>query len=1493
MTIAKLIDRRLEQELLERRAANRLYQAQRRAALATTNAESHHLRRGRFRRAIVLRSAHRPDHNTGPGWNRGQRMMTPSPAEKSRRVVGLLRYITAPETNQSAGRASTEKCTYWRSTNFVLGETVEDHIDEMAAVAAANGRGGDPIVHIVLSFLPGEQPSPDQVDEAVRMVLAEAKFETCQAVWALHDDRDHVHIHIVVNRVDPISQKMMRWGGDSGRSYDVLGRAAARIDHAQGWTSAKNARFAIEGGKVVATRRVRVERAISQRAARYELEVGTPSAERTARSAVASIDLDQLTSWAEFHAAAERVGLRFEPRGNGLIVVVGAQTIKASQVGRVFSIERLESRFGPFESVATTSKAFETSPSTSADGKELVGSADEIPAPSIATSAYRDLLVRQAAERDALANRHRVERDEAYGPASGRRFVGAGGTLNALRAEIAARQKNELTALKEKHRVERKGLSAARATEPAAAAATGQPKRLRANSGDRSIEIAPSKVLRRTDRSFERRLDALKWFSVAVETDTVAVWCAGDIDDPGAKFFEDRGDRIRVPLTTDQEVLLAALTLAEYRGGSVRIHADTDLYGDVRDRIVPLAAAYDIALANPDLELQRRALMAIWARQNGRNLSVQNTFDAIRGGLGADSYALIAKRPNHLGGHGQAWSRDVLGVEFVPGYVARACVAMIRDADRVPFVEPRSGDRHYVLIDGMTDEQFRERSAQLASFSMVSAEANGTLSPVSAARRFDAPYAIQLDARNEIADRLNGVRPGSKNIERSCLIKVGDDPDRITRDKKGSFCARLQIEVEEAARRRANERAVAVKQRLAELREPSIVQTRLPSAAERENYRALAIYRAHARQIITSVCRHLDHAVVDRLIAERLRAGGFNPDRVTEILAIASPRVPTDRDAARKYLERTVAAAVPRTDIDRRRAEWRAPSWRRITDEALKQIEVEIERIRARQQIVIPQTPVVAPVVPNVAPPSSVGRPAVFPSAQPSAEVQPPRSPVPAASRLADVAGPARVSAEPARRDEVPESSPGPRDQSPAAMPRAPGPSPAAPAPIAARPADPRRVPDVDVMRPASSPIVRPPVTPTTRPSAEAWSQRGPGPALPQPDATAGPVRSPAVPAQEVKVPENSPEPRVAAPAAPVIPVSASSVAPVPRARPELDATTVMRPAPAELARPAAAEPPRVAELRRGGRIRQAVNWLFGGAPRPNATELQPNPAAMGRSPSSSDAKTSSGNGAAARGAPAAYGPATLVPRSAAAEPAVPSPRVEHSTPPPVQRGDHRGADAAALESRKSPLMPADEANDGAVRRLLARIRRDLADHQRQVELRQLFGSAKRAGDERAVVEHRAMWNGLLADRKRDLGDEHAQPQLWPTRPNPASDYQYRLIMSGTEDDYVSDEDRPAALRLARIIYYSPRTDPDPDRPVTYIQIPPGEILDAVRHEPDVVAYVALFERALADTGRLRSDLERTTTRERTGPSRSEQPSRAPMAPGVKPGPKRGRGIGD
>ena len=265
---------------------------------------------------------------------------------KVARINDLVAYVTDPGGHPDPSlrtEMGREKCVYAGAVGFVATDLAAQRA-EMAGLALTAPQSADPTNHYVLSMCKGEHPSREQVDEMVHIVLAELGLQGHQAIYALHRDTDHDHVHLVVSRVHPETERVVRAGG--GWDRRALLRAISKIELAQGWQQIATPaaqREAAEAERRAKTSRDarRSERARERphpndRARDGAHRHGERSAEEIARERAGHLFDPQhgVRTWAELHAALAARGLRYERKGSGALIYVGDQPVKASEVSR-------------------------------------------------------------------------------------------------------------------------------------------------------------------------------------------------------------------------------------------------------------------------------------------------------------------------------------------------------------------------------------------------------------------------------------------------------------------------------------------------------------------------------------------------------------------------------------------------------------------------------------------------------------------------------------------------------------------------------------------------------------------------------------------------------------------------------------------------------------------------------------------------------------------------------------------------------------------------------------------------------------------------------------------------------------------------------------------------------------------------------------------------------------------------------------------------------
>ena len=211
--------------------------------------------------------------------------------------------------------------------NLAFSDT-ERVVAEMRMVASVNERVQKPCQHIIVSFNPEDRPTGDMLKEAGTRVLKDMGLGEHQALIVSHHDRDHAHVHIMVNRVNPETYKAC----NNGNNYYKAREVAIELEKEMG---------------LVATRQNAGAKDNSQGAIAVAQKQGRAVFVGHVRSASEDAFKESKT-WKELETRLRDVGLSLERKGQGLVVTDGVTQVKASGIRREYSMKRLEERFGPY-----------------------------------------------------------------------------------------------------------------------------------------------------------------------------------------------------------------------------------------------------------------------------------------------------------------------------------------------------------------------------------------------------------------------------------------------------------------------------------------------------------------------------------------------------------------------------------------------------------------------------------------------------------------------------------------------------------------------------------------------------------------------------------------------------------------------------------------------------------------------------------------------------------------------------------------------------------------------------------------------------------------------------------------------------------------------------------------------------------------------------------------------------------------------------------------
>ena len=524
---------------------------------------------------------------------------------KVARINDLVEYVADPGGRADPdrpGELSREKCIYSGAQGF-LSTDLAGQRAEMAALALAAPQSADPICHYIISWADGEHPSREQVNQAVGIVLDELGLRDHQAIWALHRDTDNDHVHLVVSRVHPETERVVRAGG--GWDRRALLQAVSRIEIEQGWQQVATPaaqRDAAEAERRRKTSREdrRGERArerprANDRARDGAHRHGERSAIEVARERAGHLFDARCgaQSWADLHAALAERGLRYERKGSGAIIYLGDQPVKASEVSRGASFAKLAKRLGPYQppTAEHTAEARANSPGPEPTDR----AADSTDRASWAEyqRARRERQAEGRAERAALTARHRQERAALQTAQRERRrattagnWRGRGAALNARRSQLAAQDARERAALRDRQARER----AARAKRSAKSYEDWLRQQERGQLADAYARWIAPRLAGEDQPAVPRDIRA---FSSHVVGATVEY----RRDSDRRLAFVDAGRAINMFSSREDDATRAALQLAQAKWGSVQISGSSEF----RERAARAAAREGVRVVDADL----------------------------------------------------------------------------------------------------------------------------------------------------------------------------------------------------------------------------------------------------------------------------------------------------------------------------------------------------------------------------------------------------------------------------------------------------------------------------------------------------------------------------------------------------------------------------------------------------------------------------------------------------------------------------------------------------------------------------------------------------------------------------------------------------------------------------------------------------------------------------------------------------------------------------
>jgi hypothetical protein len=507
-------------------------------------------------------------------------------------IVRLVNYVTSDQKKAH------------RVGEIIISNCKHDDPDlaarEMLMTQLKNRRAkSDKTYHLMVSFRPGEDPTPETIRRAEADLCKRLGFAEHQRIAVVHRDTNSVHLHVAVNKIHPKRFSIR----DPYMDHFALGKECEKLE----------ARLMLRSDNHAATGKTGAER----KAGDIEAVTGQQSLLSYIREECLPA-LAAAQTWEEFHRELAKAGLTIKVQNNGVnFVAVTGGHVTGSGVDRSFSKGNLEKRLGAFRptpedcKAITPEKTFRRKPlgpdnPLRAEFAELKEKREETAARHI--SAIRDQHRRKVEE---IRRENRDDRKHA------RRILAGRTAKRRLYAAIDAKYRARMERIREEYKQQRQTVYQQTPRHNWLAWLQEQAKtgRLEALMALRSRAFGLAKqvgaAILGEKSGTDNLLEGKKVDSVTKHGTVIYSF--------GADALRDDGESFRIARTASIDTAIMALQLAKKRFGEP-LHIN----GDSVFRETMVRAAVEgkvfVTFSDPALEKQRKQFQAVLRQkeQEGR-----------------------------------------------------------------------------------------------------------------------------------------------------------------------------------------------------------------------------------------------------------------------------------------------------------------------------------------------------------------------------------------------------------------------------------------------------------------------------------------------------------------------------------------------------------------------------------------------------------------------------------------------------------------------------------------------------------------------------------------------------------------------------------------------------------------------------------------------------------------------------------------------------------